>query len=612
MTQSTVRLLLIDDDPIFRIGLRAACQEYPDIEVVAETPTAEAALALLEPQRTTNENAPIKTSANNIIDVVILDLGMNNLATPLVRLSSTTDSAIAFCQHLLTNYRDLSILLLTAVDRTDRLQAAQRIGVHGYCPKGVEIEKIVTAIRIVASGETAWEDLTGELEAAPVLPVGSLSFWGRWRYRLAKSGLREIDQTLSEVTAQLPNPYDVERGEPKAVIDWFILTGHRRELLAARWIVSQVLPASVRPQTPPPDETTLPPNSPSKPPLRREESLVVRPNSSLTYQTPILAAEVKSVLFDITFSRLQSGLINLTGSALEIDILRFTEKRELIALILQKFEQILDECGFSEIQIDQLLDKCPTLLLDLWEFTVTDYFGKYYTLKVGDQEVEVVAVLLGDAPLIQTVILEKIPLVPDLMAHLLFQVPLMVDNTSCSVGSPEAMRRAEAILQNLVIQMANAVIQPLLNHFADFEEIKQKYYDRRLLSTRELEKFRNNLSWKYRTEKYFREPKEIFESLYCLRIFGERGIQTQDVYSPRNVELEQLRGVQLAVTLILETRDAVAPRVRATIAFLGSGVVYVLTQVVGRGIGLIGRGILQGIGNSLHESRVSKKNGRQP
>jgi hypothetical protein len=203
-------------------------------------------------------------------------------------------------------------------------------------------------------------------------------------------------------------------------------------------------------------------------------------------------------------------------------------------------------------------------------------------------------------------------LVPDLVAHLLFQVPLIVDNTSCLVGSPEAMQRAEAILQNLVIQMANAVIQPLLNHFADVEELKQKYYDRRLLSTRELEKFRNNLSWKYRVDQYFGEPKEIFESLYTLRVFGERGIQKQEIYSPRNEELKKLSGVQLAVSLVLETRDAVAPRVRATISFLGSGVVYLLTQVVGRGIGLIGRGILQGIGNSLQENRVNKKNGRQP
>ncbi|MEZ2322328.1 MAG: DUF3685 domain-containing protein, partial [Microcoleus sp.] len=38
----------------------------------------------------------------------------------------------------------------------------------------------------------------------------------------------------------------------------------------------------------------------------------------------------------------------------------------------------------------------------------------------------------------------------------------------------------------------------------------------------------------------------------------------------------------------------------------GVGVVYVLTEVVGRGIGLVGRGVIQGIGNSLQDSKFGK------
>lgn len=613
MTQPTVRLLLIDDDPIFCMGLQAACQQYPELQVIAEAQTAEAAKAILEPQRAVNDNEdPLaNTSTENLIDVVVLELGIANLNDPSERLRSTPNRAIAFCQDLISNYPNLKVLLLTSLKQTALLQAAQQLGVHGYCPKGTAIEKIISTIRQIANGETVWEDLTLEgLQQTPTTqPPIPLSVFSRWRYQLGRSGLRQIDETLGEVTAQLPNPYDVERGDPMAVLNWLMITGHRRELLAARWIVSQVLPSSVRTQTPPTEETNpTPEQSPQKP----EQSLIVRPNSSLTYQTPILATEVKSVLFDVTFAKLQSGLINFTGSPLEIDILRLTQKRELLCLILQQFEQMLDELGFSQVQVDQLSDKCPTMVVDLWEATTTNFFGKYYSLNIAGQEIEVVPVLLQDAPIVQLAILDKMPLVYDLVAHLLFQIPLTVDNTFCPVGSPEAMQRAEVILQNLVIQTANAVIQPLLNHFADFEEIKQKYYDRRLLSTRELEKFRNNLSWKYRIDQYFGEPKEIFESLYVLKVLGERGIQKQDVYSPRNTELEKLSGVQLAVSLVLETRDAVAPRVRATISFIGSGVVYLLTQVVGRGIGLVGRGILQGIGNSLQDNRVNKKNDRQP
>ncbi len=226
----------------------------------------------------------------------------------------------------------------------------------------------------------------------------------------------------------------------------------------------------------------------------------------------------------------------------------------------------------------------------------------------GKERLEVVPILLQEMDFVQSSILDKIPLVVEFWAHLVFQTPLIIDNASYLPGSPEAMLRAQAILENLVIQLANGVVQPLLNNFADLEEIKQKFYDRELISTREIERFRNDLSWKYRIERFFGEPKAIFESRFLLLILTERGIQKISIYAPRNVELAQLSGIQLVVTLMLETRDAITPRIRSVVAFLGTGIVYVLTQVIGRGIGLVGRGIIQGIGNSLQDSKYSNTN----
>jgi Protein of unknown function (DUF3685) len=191
--------------------------------------------------------------------------------------------------------------------------------------------------------------------------------------------------------------------------------------------------------------------------------------------------------------------------------------------------------------------------------------------------------------------------VPDFLAHLLFQTPLMIENVVYEVGTVEAMARMEALLQHAMIQVANGVMQPLLNRFGDVVAIKQSLYDRRLLSTREVERFRNNLSWKYRTERYFGEPTAMFESRYRLFVLHELGISKESIYAPRNHELETLSGLRLAVTLALEARDAVSPRVRSLVSLVGSGVVYVLTEVIGRGIGLIGRGVIKGVGNVAQE-----------
>ncbi|OBQ37572.1 MAG: regulator, partial [Anabaena sp. MDT14b] len=125
---------------------------------------------------------------------------------------------------------------------------------------------------------------------------------------------------------------------------------------------------------------------------------------------------------------------------------------------------------------------------------------------------------------------------------------------------------------------------------------------------REIEKFRNNLSWKYQLHQYITEAQTIFESRYELFIFAPRGISKISIYAPRNQELAQLSGIPLGVTLILEFRDAISPRIQSLVGFLGTGIVFVLTQVIGRGLGLVGRGILQGIGSVSLTEKGQRKN----
>ena len=259
------------------------------------------------------------------------------------------------------------------------------------------------------------------------------------------------------------------------------------------------------------------------------------------------------------------------------------------------------------LQLTELL--LPTILKNIWQETVINFFGKYYSLiyiQANNCEVNIVDVLLKDVAIVQMEFLNKIPQVDNLLSHLLFETELVVDNNTLAIGNAEAIQRAEIILDNLLIQIANGVIQPLLNHFADQEEIKQKFYRYNLLPTREIEKFRNDLSWKYRLEKYVTNPQSIFESRHILFVFSNFGIKKTSIYAPRSQELQQLEGIQLAITLVLEFQDAIAPRLKSASAFIVKGLVYLLTNVLGRGIGLIGRGVLQGIGSAWQESRPKK------
>jgi len=568
MSDHLTHILLIDDDSIFRLGLRTALEAFPDLQIVAEADTGVTALNIL-------------SESENAIDLVILELSIGR---------NPNQSGLTLCQRLKTNYPYLPILLLTAESEPSLLMAAKAFGIEGYCAKGCEIAAIVQAIRQLMRGESYW------LSNLPVLitPVSPPS----WHHKMRSQGLRQIEEALAQVTQSLQNP-------KLSNLDWLFWSGRRRELLAARWVVNQLLPTDVIvvEHGLSSGEQDAPSHLPSNRVTRQ------LPAASMG-NLPLSQIAQPSTPFEVTLAKLQSSLSNLSGVVLEIDILQAEKKRDLLYIVLQKFEEILVELRFSQVTLEQLPQKRSQILQDLWQLSITEFFGKYYTLPVGNDEFEVVRVMLGDTVIVQDAILDKIPLVVELLAHQLFQTPLMIDNVSYPAQTPEALARLEMIIQNLMIQVANGVIQPLLNEFADIETIKQSFYDRSLISTREITRFRNNLSWRYRRFQLVVEPRAIFESRYDLFVLSDTGIKQTSIYAPRRQELEQLRGIAFAVTLAYETRDAIAPRLRGAISWIGQGVVYVLTQVLGKSIGLVVRGVIQGIGSSLQDTRFGKNSER--
>lgn len=565
--QPTTKILLIDDDPIFRLGLISALARFPDLQVVAEVDTAGSAIARLD-----------GLLAVNGVNLVVLELLLG-------RSNSNSLSGLSLCQEMKANYPELPILLLATGSESAQLVAAKELGIEGYCPKGCGIATIVEAMRQLRGGKLYWQMLPTPPPGItpPVSPP-------KWYHQLRQSGLGQIVDSLTEVNSQLENC----DGSTLNLLFW---SGRRRELLVARWLVSQLLPSernnpSLLVSNHLPETITNNQQQPTN-------------NNKLTVNNKQITTNNLSTLQNVTFAQ-YSNIQNLTNIPLEIDIIQLDKRRDLLYIVRQKFEEMLEDLRLAQVTVEQLTQKRSRLLQDLWQVSLTDFFGKYYTLPIGNQDLEIVNILLEDAVLVQSAILDKIPLGIELLANRLFDAPLTIDNVAYSAGTPETIERGEILLQNLIVQVANAVIQPLLNRFADREAIKQTFYDRSLISSREIARFRNNLSWKYRRWELVDEPIAIFESRYDLLVLRDMGIKKISIYSPRRQELEQLRGIRLAVTIAYEFRDAIAPRLRGIVAWVGKGFVYVLTQVLGRGIGLIVRGIIQGVGSALQETRFGR------
>lgn len=121
-----VRVLIADDHPVFRFGLRTLIQADPTVEVVGES---------------VNGLEVIAQAAAVQPDVILMDLNMPGI------------NGIDAIQQIVAVHPAVHILVLTMFDDDDSVFAAMRAGARGYLLKGAEAEETLQAIHVVGMGE---------------------------------------------------------------------------------------------------------------------------------------------------------------------------------------------------------------------------------------------------------------------------------------------------------------------------------------------------------------------------------------------------------------------------------------------------------------------------
>ncbi|WP_314252202.1 response regulator transcription factor [Streptomyces sp. DSM 40907] len=127
----TIRLLLADDHPVVRAGLRAVLDTEPDFAVVAEAATAERAVEL---------------AAREPVDVVLMDLQFG--PGPGMHGSEATAQITA-------RPGAPRVLVLTTYDTDADILAAVEAGASGYLLKDAPPEELAAAVRTAAAGQSA-------------------------------------------------------------------------------------------------------------------------------------------------------------------------------------------------------------------------------------------------------------------------------------------------------------------------------------------------------------------------------------------------------------------------------------------------------------------------
>jgi DNA-binding NarL/FixJ family response regulator len=122
-----IRVVLADDQPLIRAGLRVLLQSEPDIEVVGEASDGVEALAVVGEQRP---------------DVVVMDVRMPDMD------GIEATRRIAAQPEL----RDVHVLVLTTFDVDEYVFEALRVGASGFILKDAEPVELLRAIRVIADG----------------------------------------------------------------------------------------------------------------------------------------------------------------------------------------------------------------------------------------------------------------------------------------------------------------------------------------------------------------------------------------------------------------------------------------------------------------------------
>lgn len=126
----SIRLLIVEDDELFRLGLVVRLQQEPDLEIVAEAADGETAIAL---------------ASAHPLDLALLDVGLPRLG------------GLEACQQIKAQQPRLPILALTSRSEPTLISRLVDAGIQGFCLKGVEASTLILAIRSVAAGASWWD-----------------------------------------------------------------------------------------------------------------------------------------------------------------------------------------------------------------------------------------------------------------------------------------------------------------------------------------------------------------------------------------------------------------------------------------------------------------------
>jgi two-component system, NarL family, response regulator len=178
MQSDRLKILLVEDDELFRLGLQVRLQQEPEIESLIEAKDGETAIDLVKQQP---------------FDLVLLDIGLPGMG------------GLETCRQLKQNHPQLPILVLTSHSEKPLIARLVTAGAQGYCLKGVAAETLILAMRSVIAGASWWDaTATAEIQTlfqnnSPADRSTAISLTPREQEILALIATSKTDREIAEI-----------------------------------------------------------------------------------------------------------------------------------------------------------------------------------------------------------------------------------------------------------------------------------------------------------------------------------------------------------------------------------------------------------------------------
>lgn len=163
MSKEPLRVLIADDHPLFRSGMRALLTADPEAEVIGEAATGEEAIALAESLQP---------------DVILMDVQMPG------------GGGIEAIRRILHTSPHIRILVVTMYDDDHSVFMAMRAGARGYLLKGASPDEVLRAIQAVGSGEAIF---------SPAIATRLIDFFANLRPTVLPGALPELTEREREI-----------------------------------------------------------------------------------------------------------------------------------------------------------------------------------------------------------------------------------------------------------------------------------------------------------------------------------------------------------------------------------------------------------------------------